>query len=154
MTNGSDVRCWGISLLGVVVGVVFLMDGGQKFFMGFHNVAGFLASLRIPAPQAAAIALTLLEFFGGIALVLGLFTRFVALLLAFDMAVAVVLVHLKNGFFIPAGFEFPFTLLAATLCLAFSGSGVGSWDRMIGKKTVWGGIGPPESVCAPGTTDA
>ena len=134
MTNGSDMRSWGITVLRVVVGVVFLMHGGQKFFMGFHNVAGFLASLRIPAPQAAAIALTLLEFFGGMALVLGLFTRVVALLLAFDMAVAVVLVHLKNGFFGPAGFEFPLTLLAATLCLAFSGSGVAAVDRMIGRK--------------------
>jgi putative oxidoreductase len=136
MTNGSDMRSWGITVLRVVVGVVFLMHGGQKFFMGFHNVAGFLASLRIPLPQAAAIALTLLEFFGGMALVLGLFTRTVALLLAFDMAVAVLLVHLKKGFFSPAGFEFPLTLLAATLCLAFSGSGVASVDRMIGRKAV------------------
>src|SRR5258708_27025011 len=99
MTNGSDMRSWGITLLRVVVGVVFLMHGGQKFFMGFHNVAGFLASLRIPAPQAAAIALTLLEFFGGIALVLGLFTRFVAFLLAFDMAVSRVLRRFKHLFF-------------------------------------------------------
>ena len=87
MTNGSDMRSWGTTVLRVVVGVVFLMHGGQKFFSGFHNVAGFLASVRIPAPQAAAIALTLLEFFGGMALVLGLFTRMVALLLACDMAV-------------------------------------------------------------------
>src|SRR5260370_8312958 len=117
MTNGLDMRSWGITLLRVVVGVVFLMHGGQKFFMGFHNVAGFLASLRIPAPQAAAIALTLLEFFGGMALVLGLFTRFVALLLAFDMAVAVVLLHLMNGFFSPPRFQFPSPLLAPTLSL-------------------------------------
>ena len=136
MTNGSDLRSWGITLLRVVVGVVFVMHGGQKFFMGFHNVAEFLASLRIPAPQAAAVLLTLLEFFGGIALILGLFTRIVALLLAFDMAVAVLLVHLKKGFFGPAGFEFPLTLLAATLCLACSGSGVASVDRMIGRKAV------------------
>src|SRR5260370_4807216 len=122
MTNGSDLRCWGITLLRVVVGVVFLMHGGKKFFMGFHNVAGFLASLRIPAPEAAAIALTLLEFFGGMALVLGLFTRVVAMLLAFDMAVAVVLVHLKNGFFSPAGFEFSLSLLSAPLFLPFSSS--------------------------------
>jgi len=99
MTNKSDMRSWGITVLRVVVGVVFLMHGGQKFFTGFHNVAGFLASLRIPAPQAAAIALTLLEFFGGMALVLGLFTRTVALLLAFDMAVAVVLVHFEERIF-------------------------------------------------------
>ena len=136
MTNGSDMRFWGITVLRVVVGVVFVMHGGQKFFSGFHNVAGFLASVRIPAPQAAAIALTLLEFFGGMALVVGLFTRVVALLLAFDMAVAVLLVHLKNGFFNPAGFEFPLTLLAATLCLAFSGSGVASVDGMISRKAV------------------
>src|SRR5260370_22575010 len=118
MTNGSDLRCWGITLLRVVVGVVFLMHGGQKFFMGFHNVAGFLASLRIPAPEAAAIALTLLEFFGGMALVLGLFTRVVAMLLAFDMAVALAFGHFKNWFFCPPRFEFLLCLRAATPCLA------------------------------------
>jgi putative oxidoreductase len=134
MANGSDLRSWGTALLRVVVGTVFLMHGGQKFSMGFHAVAGFLSSIRVPAPEVAAILLTLLEFFGGIALVFGVFTRWIALLLAFDMAVAVLAVHLKNGFFNPAGVEFPLTLFAASVCLALSGSGAAAVDRMMGKK--------------------
>jgi len=134
MSNGSSLNSWGTAVLRVVIGVVFLMHGGQKFFMGFHNVGGFLGSVGIPVPQIAAIVLTLLEFFGGIALVFGLFTRWIALLLAIDMAVAIVTVHMKNGFFVPRGFEFPLTLLAANLCLTLSGAGAASVDRVIARK--------------------
>lgn len=134
MSNGSSLNSWGTAVLRVVVGVVFLMHGGQKLFMGFHNVGGFLGSLGIPLPQIAAILLTLLEFFGGIALVFGIFTRWIAPLLAIDMAVAIFTVHLKNGFFMPGGVEFPLTLLAANLCLTLSGAGAASVDGVIAKK--------------------
>jgi len=137
MSNGSSFRTCGIAVLRIVVGVVFLMHGWQKFSMGFHNVGGFLESLRIPIPQLAAVVLTLVEFFGGIALIVGFLTRGVALLLAFDMAVAILTVHIKHGFFSSGGgIEFPLTLLAANLCLLFSGAGPISVDSFMGKKRV------------------
>ena len=40
-----------------------------------------------------------------------------------DMLVALITVHMKDGFFVPSGIEFPLTLLAALICLAISGGG-------------------------------
>jgi putative oxidoreductase len=72
--------------------------------------------------------LTLVELFGGAALIFGVATRLTALMLAVDMLVAIIKVHLKNGFFLPGGFEFALTLLAANLCLLLVGAGAASVD--------------------------
>ncbi len=96
----------GLAVLRVVVGIVFLMHGGQKLFIyGFHNVGGFMQQLGIPLPQVAGVVVTLVEFFGGLALLLGLFTRWAAVLIACDMLVAVTVVHLRGGFFLPKGYS-------------------------------------------------
>jgi putative oxidoreductase len=124
MSNGTDMlRSWGITLLRVTVGAVFVAHGGQKFFMGFQNVAEFLGGVGIPQPTAAAIVLTAIEFFGGLALILGILTRYIAIMLAFDMAVAIVMVHWRSGFFIPNGIEYPMVLLVANLTLILAGGG-------------------------------
>jgi putative oxidoreductase len=124
MNSGTDLlRSWGITLLRVTIGVVFVAHGGQKFFMGFHQVAEYLGSLEIPEPTAAAIILTAVEFFGGLAMVGGILTRYVAVALAFDMAVAIVMFHWHNGFFMPNGIEFPMVLLVANLTLMLAGGG-------------------------------
>jgi putative oxidoreductase len=75
------------------------------------------------------VVVTLVEFVGGILLITGLATRIPAALLVIDMLVAVLLVHLKHGLMGPMGFEFPLTLLAASLCLALSGGGTASVKR-------------------------
>jgi len=132
MNNQSNLQAWGLTILRVIVGVVFLMHGGQKFQMGFSNVAGFLGQIGVPVPSVAAIVLTLVEFLGGIALLVGAFTRWVALLFVIDMAVAILLVRLKGGFFAASGgMEFELTLLAASLALALAGGGAASLDRRV-----------------------
>jgi putative oxidoreductase len=78
--------------------------------------------------------IALLEFFGGIALVFGLLTRLAALGLAFDMLGAILLVHLKNGFFLPQGFEFVLTLFAMSATLVLTGAGDFSLDGLIGRR--------------------
>jgi putative oxidoreductase len=124
MSNGTDLlRSWGITLLRVTVGVVFVAHGGQKFFMGFQNVAEFLGGVGIPQPTTTAIVLTGVEFFGGLAMILGILTRYVAIMLAFDMSVAIAMVHWRNGFFMPNGIEFPMMLLVANLTLILAGGG-------------------------------
>jgi putative oxidoreductase len=124
MNSGTDLlRSWGITLLRVIVGVVFVAHGGQKFFMGFHEVAEYLGGFEIPQPTAAAIILTAVEFFGGLAMIGGILTRYVAVMLAFDMAVAILMVHWRNGFFIPNGIEYPMVLLVANLTLVLAGGG-------------------------------
>ena len=134
MSNGSKYGSWGLTILRAEVGVVFLMHGWQKMFvMHFAGVGGFLGKLGVPLPAVAAVVLTLVELLGGAALVLGLFTRWAAWLLAIDMMVAILLVHLKNGFFLP-GVEFVLTLLAASVCLALAGPGEASVDGVLAKK--------------------
>ena len=130
--GATHLEAWGIAILRVVVGIVFCMHGGQKLFvMGFAKVAGFMGQMGIPAPMLAAVLVTAVEFVGGLALLLGLFTRWVALPLAFDMLVAILAVHGKAGFFLPNGFEFALTLLAASLVLAILGSGEASVDSLL-----------------------
>lgn len=126
---------WGVTVLRVVVGVVFLVHGVQKLFVfGFDGVAGFMGQQGLPAPVLAAIVATLLETFGGLSLVLGLLTRWVALLFAIEMLVAIVFVHLRAGFFLPNGFEFALTLLGATVALALAGAGEASVDGVLGRR--------------------
>lgn len=99
MANGSNQQ-WGLTVLRVIVGIVFLIHGAQKLFVfGFHGVTGMLGGLGIPVPAVSAVILTLVEFLGGIALILGVVTRWAAALIAIDMMVAVLVVHLKNGWF-------------------------------------------------------
>jgi putative oxidoreductase len=125
---------WGITVLRVIVGIVFLVHGGQKLFVwGFSNVAGFFGQVGIPVPLLTAIVVTLVEFLGGLALLLGLFTRWAAIPLALNMLGPMLTVHLKAGFFLPEGFEFVLTLLAANVALALLGSGEASVDKLLGK---------------------
>lgn len=129
METGTSGSGWGLTILRIVIGVVFMMHGGQKFSMGFRGVAGFFGNAGIPFPMASAVVVTLLEFFGGLALVAGLFTRWVSLLIAIEMLVAIIKVHLRGGFFLPAGFEYALTMFAANLSLVLSGAGRASVDE-------------------------
>jgi putative oxidoreductase len=121
----------GIAVLRIVVGIVYLAHGYQKVFkFGYHGVAGMFGHMGIPVPAVSAIVVMLLEFVGGILLVTGLATRLPAALLAIEMLVAILAVHIKGGFFNPAGVEFPLTLFAACVCLALSGGGAASLKRL------------------------
>ena len=71
----------------------------------------------------------MLEFFGGIALIVGVLTRLVSLGMAIDMLVAILLVRIKGGFFAPNGAEFEILLFAASLALVFTGAGALSIDE-------------------------
>ena len=133
--SSSGTSAWGLLFLRLAVGVVFVMHGGQKIFVhGISGMAGFLGQLGFPLPLVFAVVVALVEFLGGLALILGLFTRWAAALIATVMLVAMLLVHLKNGFFLPRGFEYTLTLLAANLALALSGPGALALGSKIGKR--------------------
>jgi putative oxidoreductase len=114
----------GLLPLRLVIALVFLMHGGQKLFVyGIAGTTGAMHGMGIPMPQVAAVVVMAVEFLGGMAILLGFFTRWAALLLAGDMAVVVLAVKLHGGFFAPAGFEFELTLLAGALTLALLAPG-------------------------------
>lgn len=72
------------------------------------------------------------EFFGGLALVLGLLTRPAALVSAFTMLVAIFAVHIGNGLFMANnGYEYALTLFVATAALAIQGGGRFALDNLL-----------------------
>jgi putative oxidoreductase len=125
MADGSKWHSCGLSVLRIVVGVVFALHGWQKIHvLHLAGVTGMLSHLGVPMPTVSAVVLITVEFLGGILLITGLATRGPAVLLAVDMIVAIITVHMKHGFFAQnGGYEFPLTLLAALICLAISGGG-------------------------------
>jgi len=135
MANGSNQQ-WGLTALRVIVGIVFLIHGAQKLFVfGFHGVAGMLGGMGIPVPAVSAVILTPRMSAMPPRNSTSVVTRWAAALIAIDMMVAVLVVHLKNGFFNPKGFEYPLTLLAACIALILSGPGAASVDGAMAKRT-------------------
>ncbi len=131
----NTTKRWGITILRVMVGIVFLAHGGQKVFVfGFNEVAGAFEHLGIPMPTVMGPFVALLELVGGALLIVGVGTRWVSILFAAEMAVAVLKVHLSNGFFLPQGFEFALTMFAASCAIALEGPGPAALGRTLTKK--------------------
>jgi putative oxidoreductase len=128
-----------LAILRVVVAIVFIGHGYQKFFeMGIPGVTGFFASLGVPFPAIAAPALATLEVAGGAALIAGLFARPIAFLLMCDALGALFLVHLGKGFFAPRGIELVLLLATAALAIAVGGPGTLSADRALAARRARG----------------
>lgn len=121
----------------LALGAIMIAYGYKKVFLGgFHPHQQFLASLGIPAWMAYLS--TFIEFFGGIAIVLGLFTQFFSLAFFIEMLVAIWKVHWRHGLTAQGGYEFPLTLVAIGFALMCFGAGPYAL-RFGGGSSGWGG---------------
>lgn len=126
--------------LRIPVGIIFAAHGAQKLFgwfggYGLEGTGGWMDSIGLSPGVVMAFLAGAAEFFGGIALVLGLLTRPAAFALSIAMLVAIFAVHFQNGLFMSNnGYEFGLALLAASVSLLFSGAGKASVDSILAKR--------------------
>src|SRR5215207_264648 len=124
MQPGSTARqqVWGITLLRVVTGTVFLGAGLQKLFLP--------EATQLPGPIVTVGSLV--ELLCGAALVVGLFTRWVSIPLALLMLADILINHPPSGFVTgEGGFEHALVRLAAIVTLALSGLGKVALDNVL-----------------------
>ena len=127
--------------LRIPVGIILAAHGSQKLFgwfggYGLEATGQWMASIGLNPGTLMALLAGSAEFFGGLALILGLFVRPAAVVIAFTMLVAIFAVHIGNGLFMSNnGYEYGLALLAASVSLAISGAGRASIDRMLAGQT-------------------
>jgi len=131
----TTLRDLGLLLLRLGLGATFIMHGYPKLFpSGPGGFAGYLQSLAFPAPAFFAWVVSLVEFVGGIAMLLGLFARYVGVLMAIEMVVTSTRVKMAGGvpFISPrgTGWELDFLLFVIALALVFLGAGALSLDAL------------------------
>jgi putative oxidoreductase len=125
----NRLQPFALLVMRLVLGAILISHGYHKVFGGFHHHMDMVGSLGLPRWMAYLSTGT--EFFGGIAIVLGLFTRFFSLAFVIEMAVVIWKIHFKNGFSGQGGYEFP--LAAATIAFALLCFGSGPWGFNFGK---------------------
>ena len=127
-------------ILRVPIGLILAAHGAQKLFgwFGGNGLAGtaqWLSSMGIEPGYLMALLAGGAEFFGGLALVIGLLTRPAALVAAFTMLVAIFSVHIGNGLFAAdGGYEYALTLFVTLIALAVQGGGYLSVDKALSEK--------------------
>jgi putative oxidoreductase len=126
MSNRNEI---GSLLLRVVLGIVFLAHGVSKFQGGIGNTAGWFDSIGIPGFLAYAVGT--IELVGGIALILGIGTRVVSLLLGIIMLGAIFTVNLQAGLL--EGYVLDLVLLVLAAHLVLNGSKLLSLEQVIYK---------------------
>jgi putative oxidoreductase len=143
-TNPSKLMPWAPVAIRLGLAVIFIAHGGQKLF-GIWGGPGLQTTIEafersIGVPSYLTLIVVGTEFFGGLTVLVGFFTRLAAAGLAIDMVAAIIKVHLMNGFFLnwsitPGkghGYEFNFALLVMSIALLLSGPGKFALDRMLG----------------------
>jgi putative oxidoreductase len=134
---GRNAVDWGIALLRLAIGFVFVVHGAGKllgvgpFATSLDQFAGFLGTLGVPLPTLFAFVVAVVEAVGGLFVLVGFLTRFAAAAIAVNMLVATLLVHLPNGFAASdGGYEYTLTLFLVSLSLVLLGSGAFSVERI------------------------
>ena len=134
---------WYALPLRLIVGFGFMEHGYAKLARGPHAFALVLQAIGLPAPDLFAWATIAVEVLGGAAVLLGAFIAFASVPMAIVLLVAIVTVHLPNGFssiklisvdaagahFGQPGYETDLLYLAGLLTLVLGGAGPWSLSR-------------------------
>jgi putative oxidoreductase len=127
MKSLNALQPLGLLVLRLALGLIFFSHGYPKLAHAATGMQGFFVQHGLPGYFVYVAGV--LEVFGGILLVLGLFTRGAALLLAIEMGVAIWKVHSTGGIYAVHDYEFPLAVLAGSFALATVGAGSLSLDQ-------------------------
>ena len=133
---------WTLTIIRTILGVVFFAHGAQKL-LGWFGGPGLKATMRtmhdfLGLSPLLAFAAVATEFFGGLALIVGLLSRLAAVGIGVTMLFAIVMVHGRNGLFMDwfgarknHGYEYHLLAIALALVVVAKGSGALSLDRVL-----------------------
>lgn len=139
---------WALFLLRMIIGFGFVAHGWAKWSRGPEKFATLLQQIGVPFPAVTAWVVTLMELFGGIAILAGLYVTLVSAPLVISMLVAMFTIHVKHGFssintigltkagplFGPPGYEINLLYIAGLLAIALSHSTPMSVDRWLERR--------------------
>lgn len=135
----------GFSIARLTLGIVIFPHGAQKL-LGLFGGYGYSATMesfttQMGLPSAVALSIIMIEFFGSISLVLGIFSRFWALSLTGMFIGIIFTTQLEHGFFMNwfgnqtgEGYEYSLLVIGLALSILLNGSGKCSLDSLISKK--------------------
>jgi len=129
MAHLSALQPFSLVALRIVLAIIFMSHGYPKLVHSSANMQTFFIEHGLPGYFVYVAGI--LETVGGGLLMLGLFTRVAALLLALEMCVAIWKVHSLHGYFAVHEYEFPLALAATCSALATIGAGVLSLDQVL-----------------------
>ena len=142
--NNDRWRRWVPIPIRMILGVGFMTHGWAKWNRGPAVFAELLKQAHVPLPLASAWLVTLLEIFGGLALLMGAFVTLASIPLIFSMLGAMLTVNIKYGFSAvntlgltpegpqlgPPGYEINLLYIACLLALILGGAGPLSIDAL------------------------
>ncbi|MFD0715749.1 DoxX family protein [Paenibacillus sp. GCM10027626] len=123
------------TIMRVVLGIIFLAHGFDKFQMGLGNVSGWFDSMGVPGFFAYIAAV--LELVGGIMLIIGLFSRYVSTLFVIMLISAIFMMKLSAGLLggaEGAGYELDLGLMMVALYLVVAEPSPLSVDYLLRRK--------------------
>lgn len=141
MQSLEKLKPLSLLLLRLALGVIFIHHGYPKLFVNTHHQMQDFVHMGFPSYFVYIAGIV--EFFGGLLLIAGLFTRIAGILLAGEMFIALWKVH--GLFAAPLAvdhYEFPLALCVGAFILATIGPGIASLDQAIYGS---GGSGPRKS---------
>jgi putative oxidoreductase len=133
---------WTIAVVRMVLGLIFFAHGAQKM-LGWYGGSGLAKTMRmftehVHLPSILAFLVIAGEFLGGVGLIVGLFSRIAALVIAVTMLGAIATVHFRFGLFLNwfgdqkgHGVEYHLLAIALAVVVVIKGAGAFSLDRVV-----------------------